>query len=368
MPTKNAGPSPDSAQRVHAGVLLAAEQAAELPKPEKPAPAPQPPKEPAQEGQGIEPLQTFRADVARVVSGTNASAVSIAAAEAKAQTSSPQPQAPEDSTKHWKAIAMVSGGIFLLSLAAAAIVYVATREAPTVAVAEIPVAPFLYIDNQRVLTLPPGIPQRGALMAQLAEARTQSDLQLGLIDWLVMAEKKEDGSLAQVHVRTILSTLSPRIPGELLRTFDGAYLLGVHSFDENQPFLLIHTDSYETAFAGMLEWEKWMQEDLSPLFTRSPSPPIPAVPALLMATSSATTTPQASPTPVVVPPRFIDTSFVDRVVENRDIRAIIDKNNHILLMWTMLTRNLILITTNEYTLREVIKRTNTAPIVPTPGR
>jgi len=55
-------------------------------------------------------------------------------------------------------------------------------------------------------------------------------------------------------------------------------------------------------------------------------------------------------------------------VENRDTRSYLNSSGDILLLWTFLGRNIILITTNEYTLREVLSRMSSAPVVPIPGR
>jgi hypothetical protein len=148
------------------------------------------------------------------------------------------------------------------------------------------------------------------------------------------------------------------IPQTLLRTMTGPYLFGVHSFDENQPFFIIETDSYETAYRGMLDWERTMQGDLGALFARNPSPKTPVVP---IDTPVASTT--ASSTPSVSD--FIQTGFVDRVVENQDARVVLNEQGDLVLLWTFLGRNRIVITTNEYTLREVISRMSSAPVVPT---
>ena len=101
----------------------------------------------------------------------------------------------------------------------------------------------------------------------------------------------------------------------------------------------------------MLDWERTLNTDLLPLFSRNPSPK-----------------PQGAPAPASATPQFLQTSFVDKVVENRDTRAYLNSAGDILLLWTFLGRNIILITTNEYTLREVLSRMSSAPVVPIPGK
>ena len=122
-------------------------------------------------------------------------------------------------------------------------------------------------------------------------------------------------------------------------------MLGLHSFDENQAFVLLQVDSYETAYAAMLSWESNMQSDLLPFFTRTPSPNV----------QNTTTATSSTPTPAM------PTDFVDKTLENHDTRTLYDAEGNIKLLWTFLDRNLILITTNQYTLREVVARLNVTP-------
>jgi hypothetical protein len=62
----------------------------------------------------------------------------------------------------------------------------------------------------------------------------------------------------------------------------------------------------------------------------------------------------------------LNTAFVDRVVDNHDSRVIQNAAGDILLLWTFLDRNTLVITTNQYTLSEVISRLNTSSLVPQP--
>jgi hypothetical protein len=176
---------------------------------------------------------------------------------------------------------------------------------------------------------------------------------------------------------TFLGTVAPNIPGELLRALSGEYLLGVHSFDGNQAFVILGVEGYEAAYAGMLQWELAMPNELSPLFSRTPRPripeeqiapvvPIPIFPAATTSTSTSATSTQATTSTSFGPPllpEFFRTRFVDRIVENHDARVIQDDNGDILLLWTFLDRNTLVITTNEYTLREIISRRSRPPTI-----
>lgn len=382
LPKKEAGPNPESAQRVDASALFAQEQAATLQKPAAPAAAPTPvapaPKgpevapfqkpaappppatpnlstpTPLPEVTDVKPIQTYRADLEKVVTEKGVSVVSVAAAEAERRGKQPLSQeAQEEKDAKSKSYAMLAAGVLLVLIAIGVVAIIATRKT-TVEVAQAPKAPFINIDDLQMVPIPPGQNDRASVMTSLTAARQKTKVPLGLIEWLYPEEPAttKDGAIRPIGLQELLGIIAPNAPQDLLRVLTGRYFIGIHSFDENQPFMLMQVDSYEVAYKAMLDWESGIRADLAPFFTRNPSPRQSGEPAVV-----STTTPQ-----------FLQTGFVDRVVENRDTRVWQNDNGDILLLWTFLGRNLILVTTNEYTLREVLSRLNDAPIVPTPGK
>ncbi len=355
LPKKETGPNPESAQRVNAGALLAQEENATLLPPVAPvAPAaPTTPAAPVPEESSVRPLQTYKGDVEKIVhDGPGVSVVSIAAAEADRRSKQPLSTAtPAETKARYYSWFMIAGGALLVFLAAAAIGFVILR--PTsVSIPEQPQAPFLFIDESMLVPVDAGTPSRNNIMKSLQAARVGVKLPLGLIEWIYVAEPgTATTSPRQLGIQELLGVLAPQMPPDMLRTLENQYLLGIHSFDENQPFLLLQIDSYEIAYAGMLQWERTLENDLSPLFDRTPSP------------RANTEAPSASSTT-----QFLPTNFIDKVVENRDVRLIQNEKGDILLLWTFLGRNTLLITTNEYTLREVLSRLKAAPVIPIPGQ
>ena len=322
---------------------------------------------PAESPSAVQSLQTFKGDIARVVNDRGSSVVSIAAAEAdrrSAKHSDGQEIAQSAPQKHWLfTLAAAGGGVLLLAAAGGLLFFVLTREISVPAQLG-PEAPFIAVDNTSLVPLGQGA-SRVAYMAALDVARKNVHLPVGLVERLYLStEQQGDTAPAALSTREFFRLLFPNAPEELTRTLSGAYLLGVHSFDENQALLLFAVDSYETAYAGMLKWEVSMYTDLSPLFIRTPAvrlPTIPAIPAIEDIGSSTSVIQTAAE-------RFLPTAFVDKIAENRDTRAIVSPQGDILFLWTFLGRNTVLVTTNEYTLREVIGRMQTAPAIPLPGQ
>jgi hypothetical protein len=199
-------------------------------------------------------------------------------------------------------------------------------------------------------------------MSALNDEKGRVSLSLGLIErFYLAAASSSASSLPQLSAQNVLALVAPSAPDALARSLDPAqYIFGVHAYDDNQAFLIFKTSSYEQAFSGMLAWEPSMQKDLAPLFTRTPELHIQTNPAAssTAATSTATSAPQA---PAVLP-----TGFQDAIIENHDARVIENASGDILLLWTFLDRNTLVIATNEATLREIISRLKNAPVVPLP--
>lgn len=372
------GATHDSATRVNAGELLAQEQSASLAAPHTesalvPPPAPVPPADDS----AVKPLQTYRSDIESLVQKGGVSEVSIAAAEAmrknKKEEETPQEAPPPREPGWWKKWVYIGAGVVLLLGAIALIVPVVLRTSPTTPQTGTYTG-LIFVDEIAAVGV---VPQRQGMMAALTSARDTVDISLGLIAQLFVVADPAAPEPAPYPIVDFLSLVAPLVPAELLRTLEPEYVLGVHSYDRNQPFLLLRVDSYDVAYRAMLNWERSLRADLIPLFNRSVSPqlaPTPTEPlaAESFATSTSSTsspqatgatTTQASSTPSITEQSvIIATAFVDVVAENRDTRAIVDTEGNILLLWTFLDRRTILITTNEATLREVISRLAAVPI------
>lgn len=342
--------TPASGVRINAGILVDQEQRATLPLPPKPAPLATPKKDEAT----VQALETYQGDIEKLVQDKNMSVVSIAAAEAgRRETAAPPAKTSlQDLRPRIIKSIMVVAGVLLLIAAGAAIIYV-TKPAPAVNIstASTP-TPFINVDSTLAFIVPPGV-KRGAAMNALQAQRQNISLSLGLIARLYLALSLDPTTqkLTPLSAEQLLTILAPNAPASLLRAVEGKpYILGIHSVTGNQPFVILQTDSYEQAFSGMLQWEQYMAQDLSPFFSNPPH--------VYINEENGTSTSQE--------PVFVRTGFVDRIVENQDTRALEDSRNTILLLWSFVNRNTLVITTNESTLREIVGRLKNAPIVPLP--
>ncbi len=230
-------------------------------------------------------------------------------------------------------------------------------------------APFAVVDDTKTVEMRDN-ESRAELMQALVDAKKDTLLSLGLVARLLVAKPSVagDGTITEVGAPEFLQTLAPSIPPELVRTLEPRMLLGLHSFDENQAFIILKADSYDVAYRGMLAWEATMRGDLSPLFVRTPAVRARVETPAVVATTSSTT---ASTTPIVEEPvqpvPLFAGNFIDQIVENHDARVILNREGDILLLWTFLDRSTIVVTTNTQTLRELISRISQASILTLPA-
>ncbi|MDO8548119.1 MAG: hypothetical protein Q7R71_00395 [bacterium] len=377
LPKKEApGMTTESAQRVSAGVLFDQETKAGVVGIQNPTEPPRastlPAAKPPAEESSVKPLETYQADIEKVMQGSNTSIVSIAAAEAERRAQrgreeqiGAEPAVPfkERAIAFSKKFSMVLAGMALLAVAGGVIAYLALRPT-TVPVAVAPTSPFIAVDDTQTVILALNKP-RDAILT-LDGARLGVNLSLGLVERLVpsIASTTEGGNTSvPLDAQTFLSTVAPNIPANFLRTIEPTYLLGVHVYDSNQPLLILRVDSYQEAFSGMLAWEFYMKNDLAPLFTYTPSPRIQTPPVTDAASTASTTPPTVS-----AEASFVQAVFKDNIVENHDTRVLQNDAGDIYLLWTFLDRNTLVITTNGATLREIISRLKEAPIMSVPAQ
>ncbi len=339
----------DSAQRVSAGTLYTQEQAATLP---KAPPAPPLPKIAQKGNDEVQPLETYQSDIQKYIHDKNVSSITVAAAEQDRRFKAGEsievaPLSPEWHSSVWLQIGAGIAGVLLIGGAIGIFGY-AFLSSQSLPASGTPVAPFIAVDGSADVALHPGDTRR-TIMTSFVDAKNKVRLSLGLVGQLRPVLASSTGNIP-LKAQTFMTVFTPSIPSQLLRILQPQFLLGVHSYTVNQPFLMFTVDSYQGGYAGMLAWEKTMRLDLLPLFAAI----VPPHSQLLTASSTAVVT-------------VIDNTFVDSVLENHDTRVIRNNYGDILLLWTFIDRTTILITTDAETVHEVISRLKNAPTITVPG-
>lgn len=176
-------------------------------------------------------------------------------------------------------------------------------------------------------------------------------------------------SLTPIDLERFFERLGSRASGRLVRSIGPDMTLGRAG---GTPFLITTASSYETAFAGMLEWEPFMADDLPFLvkkITPDPAPVLPVEPVVDVSTSTASTTTAstttatstASTTPVVVLPPPPAPTWKDVIVKNKDVRALVTRDGEVVLLYAFPKDGLMVIAQTKEAFTLIVDALN-APV------
>ncbi len=135
----------------------------------------------------------------------------------------------------------------------------------------------------------------------------------------------------------LLSRIGAHAPKSLSRSFGDKYMLGFYKKNRPEVFLILKPTFFENAFADMLMWEEYMARDLSPLFV-SPSSKIPIIKNKDIA------------------PQILQSTFQDKIIENKDARVLYDNLGEIILLYSFVNKQTLIITTSKEALIEIFGR------------
>jgi hypothetical protein len=150
-----------------------------------------------------------------------------------------------------------------------------------------------------------------AIMRAVAEAPT------GLTYLEVYTGEPLRDATAQEFFGHLQTTFMPRA----VRALHPKFIIGSITTTQNEPFMVIRSDNFDTLFAGLLAWESSMQQELAPLF--------------------------GSPQPE-------EKAFADAVRNNKSIRILRDSNDTEVLLYSFINERTVIITASSDALSQLI--------------
>lgn len=297
----------------------------------------------------IKPLRTYKNDIAEVLAKGKTSLVNIVTAEHKRKQKKKDADlnkpSKEKEPKKYRAIlkssAKILGSIVLIIMGIAAMTYMYVNKGDKVIVQTEIFSP-VFSEHQVDIDITDF--SRRKLMNTLVKAQNNTSATLNSITNYRMLVSDE-AMFFPVSARDFLKILRVGAPNSFLRSLRPQFMFAIHVFDGNEPFFVFETLQYEEAFAGMLEWEKTIERDLSPLFKKGVYPDIP---------TEGTTTPSEN---------VIETGFRDVVIKNKDTRVLIDGEGNTVLLYSFLDRETIIIVSNKDSFIEIITRISSTRIL-----
>jgi len=189
-------------------------------------------------------------------------------------------------------VVVFSVALILIGLASVGIFTLFLKSPDVPAPPQIP--SFIFTDAQREIS---ATDLAGDVRSQLHEEKNQVAVSSGSIEMLFFTRGTPPNA-SLLPADEFIALLNTRVPSQLIRSLASEFTFGFHAIGTTEPFLILKTRSFNIAFAGMLEWEKSMNEDLAPLFG-----PVVSVP----------------PATFQSPQAF---SFTDKVIRNKDVRVL----------------------------------------------
>ena len=156
----------------------------------------------------------------------------------------------------------------------------------------------------------------------LATVRQEENLTLGEIENIVLTQNGQPLDGPEI-ARAI------GLPDAVAREVTDA-MLGLHAFHRNQPFIILNVTAYDRSFNALLAQEKNLARNLGNFFAPN---------SQVVGVNAENTAPNLL--------------FEDLSIRNADVRI---SQNQWPLLYTYHTRTLLILTTNEFTLREITTR------------
>ncbi|MDQ5912559.1 MAG: hypothetical protein QG568_774 [Patescibacteria group bacterium] len=306
-------------------------------------------------------VRTYQSDIANTIKNDNVSMIKIALSEKKRQEKRSQFDSTiEGNQKNVYILAgVIIAFIVIAGLIAGYIYLQSTNTTSGPSQTQQKVQPLLYTESTSVLNIDQiNIDD----LLKIIERDKEAVMELGDMKSIVLTVGSSTEE-RQLTSEEFFYLLKSRAPDGLIRALDANFLLGVYAFTPREMFAVFKVNSYDTAFAGMFEWEPNIESDIGDIFINKKERIGRSIGVLSSTkdtqqdTTGATTT-QSSPFGV-----FSQRKFVDKVLSNKDARVLVDVDNREAMLYTFLDKETLVIATSEKSLKEIIFRLTTGRIV-----
>lgn len=268
-------------------------------------------------------IHTYKGDVAEYVKKEGKTMADIAVAES-VRTSGRLAEKMVLPERARKARIVVVSVVVLVALSAVVLWLAFGRGEPE------PVSPYVSSNFQSRAIFVDGIEEEVITLSEDSGANAMRQVTNSLkanspFLALYFEEAGKNGAVLTMKSQDFFPKMDIYPPGEFLRSLKDEFALG--SIAGRARFMILRTDYYAGAVAGLLKWEKTMEADLRELLDLS----------LPESTSGMSST-----TPSMVK-RY---TFADLVIDNHDARVLKDGNGNTILVYMFPNNETILITGN----------------------
>ncbi|OGZ06218.1 MAG: hypothetical protein A2845_00205 [Candidatus Lloydbacteria bacterium RIFCSPHIGHO2_01_FULL_49_22] len=273
----------------------------------------------------VPPLRTFRGDVADLVTKQNMTKTQMVIAETERREERGETRTIHEGGSHLGRIIFVLLLVLTFGIGIALYVLVGSKTTTTTEVTT-PNKPERQISAEIAITGSP----REQIMADIFIAFGDTTLASGKIREIAFTVNNVEGGTSDASTAELFTALAHSIPPEtLLRSLDETNTYGIYTGEHSLAgFFKVTSRSYPETFAGMLEWENSMANDLAPALN-----------------------PNYGRTGLVT---VRNKPFTDERLEGVDARVLRDDSGILLIAYTILERKTLVIAGGEEALRGLI--------------
>ncbi|MDR3558156.1 MAG: hypothetical protein P4L61_01355 [Candidatus Pacebacteria bacterium] len=312
-------------------------------------------------------LRTLEGDIQEAIQERNASSASMVMAQQKKTASDPvrgrRASAPGSSKKKMLII-IASMLLVALGVGGGYYLYLESPLASSVPVTPVTAAHvgIMTPDSQKTIDI--GGLGSGAARAAVQSAFLNAGNENGSIMQIIPTEKGSTGTVSAETANDFLASVALPAPNVLSRSLNDEWMLGTYNDNGTPaPFMILTDNFFQNAYAGMISWENTMPDDFASVFGYA------AKAVQQNGTSTSTSTSTGTSTTTATSTRSIGASastlasyftiqgsFRDAVIENKDVRAFFDSNGDMLIIYSFVNNDTIVITTDDNALAGIINR------------
>lgn len=221
---------------------------------------------------------------------------------------------------------VIGGSLLLIASISLILFFVISKRGVVIPQKSSEVQPLIFADTNKEINITDL--SRESMVNSIQRELRNRQLESGTIENLYITESVPTGKILVTPSR-FLSAIGSTPPSILLQSLDRKFMVGVHSQETNQLFILFTTSLYFNAFQGMLDWEERMFDELYLLFNIDVSGEN---------------------------QELFNKKFEGTFIKNKDAQVIKNAQEEIVLLYLFIDRQTIIITGGTDALDEVIGR------------
>ncbi len=289
------------------------------------------------------PIRTYESDIAEAIASKKTSVLNIAIEENKKEgdtQSATISNKTKPSSGSFKKFIMLLLSIILIAggIGGGYYLYLQSPLAlPTPQTRQNNIIPgIIKADNQQIIEL--GTIKSSDFPFKIKEVLFNDKIDINKVNEYILTNNT-GSTTSKIEAAQFFQMLDTSVPESFNRSLTKKWMLGTLNEDSGKvPFIILTTDFFQNTFAGMLKWENNMADEMAIAFNYENR----------ARQENSTTTLSSFFT--------IRGRFQDRTILNRDVREFISENGEILILYSFVDKNTLIITTNEEALMKIIEK------------